>query len=171
MGFSVSDAYSLPMSAKSLVGSVMASLCGSHYSLHMAMVEASSQRLLIGKAFSVTKCVRLVRMSHHSYRLLRKMLAAVPGDRRKDLSEIWGEKLLSLKKVNISDFERQNMRTTNSAQAVDENDVTHGKMMEYEPLLEASRERNLRRINLTHGECPCHCLAQTSGTRSSQITA
>ena len=88
MRFSVSDAYSLPMSAKSLVGSVMASLCVSNYSLHMAMVEASSQRLLIGKAFSVPKCVRLVRMSHHSYRLLRKMLAAVPGDRRKDLSEI-----------------------------------------------------------------------------------
>ena len=63
--------------------------------------------------------------------------------------------------MNISDFERQNMRMTNSAEAVDKNDVTHGKMMEYEALLEASRERNLRRINLTHGECPCHCLAQT----------
>ena len=33
--------------------------------------------------------------------------------------------------------------------------------MELEPLLEASGERNLRSIDITHGECPCHCLAQT----------
>ena len=63
----------------------MANLCGSHYPLHMAMVEASSQRLLIDNAFSVPKCVRLARMSHHSHRLLRNMLRVVPGDRREDL--------------------------------------------------------------------------------------
>ena len=33
--------------------------------------------------------------------------------------------------------------------------------MEFEPLFEASGECNLRSINLTHGECPCHCLVQT----------
>ena len=33
--------------------------------------------------------------------------------------------------------------------------------MELEPLLEASGERKLRSINLTHGESPCHYLAQT----------
>ena len=48
-------------------------LCGSHYPLHMAMVEVSSQRVLIDKAFSVPKCVRLARMSHHSHKLLRKI--------------------------------------------------------------------------------------------------
>ena len=90
MGFPVSEAYSLPMNAKSLVGSVMANLCGNHCPLHMAMVEASSQRVLIDKAFSVPKCVRLARMSHHSHRLLRKIIGAVPGDRREDLSDIWG---------------------------------------------------------------------------------
>ena len=52
-------------------------------------------------------------------------------------------------------------KETNNAQSVDENDVTHSKMTEFEPLLEASVERNLRSINLTHGEYPCHCLAQT----------
>ena len=51
----------------------------------MAMVEASSQRLLIDRAFSVPKYVRLARMSHRSHRLLRKVLGAVPGDRREDL--------------------------------------------------------------------------------------
>ena len=90
MGFPVSEACSLPMNAKSLVGSVMANLCGSHYPLHMAIVEASSQRLLIEKVFSVLKCVRLARLSYHSQRLLRKMLVAVPGHRREDSSEIWG---------------------------------------------------------------------------------
>ena len=55
MGFTVSEAYGLPVNAKSVVGSVMANLCGSHYPLHMAMVELSSQRILVDKAFSVPK--------------------------------------------------------------------------------------------------------------------
>ena len=80
MGFPVSEAYSLPTNTNSLVGSVMAKLCGSQYPLHMAMVEASSQRVFLDKAFSVPKCVRLAQMSHHSHRLLRKILGAVPGD-------------------------------------------------------------------------------------------
>ena len=61
MGFPMSEAYGLPLNAKSLVGSVMANLCGSHYPLHVAMVEVSSQRVLIDKAFSVPKCLRLAR--------------------------------------------------------------------------------------------------------------
>ena len=91
MGFPVSEVYGLPVNAKSLVGSVMANLCGSHYPLHMAMVEVSSQRILVDKAFSVPKCVRLARMSHHSHKLLKKILGAVPREQRDDLSEIWGE--------------------------------------------------------------------------------
>ena len=90
MGFSVSEAFCLPVNAKSLLGSVMANLCGSHYPLHMAMVEVSSQRILIDKAFSIRKCVRLARMSHHSPRLLRKILGTVPGEQLDNLSEIWG---------------------------------------------------------------------------------
>ena len=65
MGFPATEAYSLPMNTKSLVGSEMAILCGSHYPLDKAMVETSSQRVLIDKAFSIPKCVRLARMSHH----------------------------------------------------------------------------------------------------------
>ena len=60
-GWSRGEAYGLPLNAKSLIGSMMANLCGSHYPLHMAMVEASSQRILVDKAFSVPKCVRLAR--------------------------------------------------------------------------------------------------------------
>ena len=78
MGFPMSEAYGLPLNAKSLIGSMMANLCGSHYPLHMAMVEASSQRVLVDKAFSVPKCVRLARVSHHSHKLLRKIRGTVP---------------------------------------------------------------------------------------------
>ena len=53
MGSPVIDAYGLPVNAKSLVRSVMANVCGSHYPLHMALVEVSSQRIQVDKAFSV----------------------------------------------------------------------------------------------------------------------
>ena len=157
MGFPMSEAYGLPLNAKSLVGSVMANLCGSHYPLHMAMVEVSSQRVLIDKAFSVPKCVRLARMSHHSHKLLRKIRGTVPKEQRDDLSEIWGEGLLGLESENTSDLERQNVigKPIVSAPNLEEVDVIHEKMMELEPLLEASVERNLRSIDLTHGDCPC----------------
>ena len=79
MGIPVSEAYSLLMNAKSLVGSVVANCWSSHYPLHMSMVEASSQRVMADKAFSVPRCVRLARMSHHSHQLLRKIWGAVPG--------------------------------------------------------------------------------------------
>ena len=120
-------------------------------------------RILVDKAFSVPKCVRLAPMSHHSHRILRKILGTVPRAQRDDLSEIWGEELLSLGDENTSNFEKQNAigKPMNSVPAQEENDMTHEKMMKLEPLLEASGERNLRNIEITHGDCPCHCLAQT----------
>ena len=134
----------------------MANLCGSHYPLHM--VEVSSQRILIDKAFSKPKCVRLARMSHNSHRLLRKILGTVPREQRDDLSEIWGEELLGLEGENTSVFERQNRigKPMNSAPALEKNDLRHENL---EPLLVASGERKLRSIDIKHGECPCHCLA------------
>ena len=53
MGSPVIEAYGLPVNAKSLVRSVMANVCGSHYPLHMALVEVSSLRIHVDKAFSV----------------------------------------------------------------------------------------------------------------------
>ena len=102
-------------------------------------------------------------LSHHSHRLLRKILEAVPEDQRENLSEFWGRELLILESKNTSDFERQNTigKAMNSAPGMEENDITDETMIYFEPLLEASGERNLRSINLTHGECPCHSLAQT----------
>ena len=102
----------------------------------MGTVEVSSQRVIIDKAFSIPKCVRLARFSHHSHRLLKKILGAVPGDPRENLREIWGQEFLSLESENTSDSERQNTigKAMNSTSAMEENDVTHEKMMESEPL-------------------------------------
>ena len=101
-------------------------------------------------------------MSHHSHRLLKKILGTVPREQRYDLSEIWGEELLSLEGENTIDFEREITigKPMNSVPAQEENDTTHEKMMELETLLETSGKHNLRSIDITHGECPCHCLAQ-----------
>ena len=78
------------------------------------------------------------------------------GARVEDLIDTWGVKLLN-------DFDKQNTngKVLNNAPAVDENDSIHTKMMEFEPMLEESGERNLRSINLTRGGRPCHCVAQT----------
>ena len=95
------------MNAKSLVESVMANFCGSHYSLYLSLVEVSSQRMMIDKAFFEPKCVRLARTSHRPHRLLREMWGAVSGTKVDDVSDIWGEELLNLEKENNSDFEKQ----------------------------------------------------------------
>ena len=126
-------------------------------------LTADGREILVDKAFSVPKCVRLARISHHSHKLLRKIRGTVPKELRDDLSEIWGEELLKLERENTSDHERQNVigKPVGSAPNLEDNDMMHERMMELEPLLEASGERNLRSIEITHGECPCHCLAQT----------
>ena len=74
-----------------------------------------------------------------------------------------GGELLGLEGENTSDIERQNIigKPINSASNLEESDAVHEKMIELEPLLEASGERNLRSIDIRHRECPCHCLAQT----------
>ena len=65
----------------------------------------------------------------------------MPGPRLEDLSHIWGKEILSLEKENTSHFEKQNAtgKMINNTQAVDENDVTHAKIMEFEPFLRGLR--------------------------------
>ena len=56
------------------------------------------------------------------------------------LEQYLGRRTLEFGKENSSDFEMQSAsgKTLNNTQAVHENDLTHGKKMEVEPLLEAS---------------------------------
>ena len=129
--------------------------------LSTAQFDSESYLYMIDKAFAMLKCGT----TDQNIATLAPVAlenagsgAGRPGGR---IDRHLGRKLLSLEKENSSDFERQNAngKTLNDAQAVDENDLTHAKMMGFEPLLEVSGERNLRSINLTHKECPCHCLA------------
>ena len=87
----------------------------------------------------------------------------MPREQRDDLNEIWCEELLGLESENTSDHESQNVigKPIGGAPNIEEKDAIHEKMMELEPLLEASEERNLRSTDITHGKCQCHCLAQT----------
>ena len=59
----------------------------------------------------------------------------------------------------------------NSAPNLEENDATHERMMELEHLLEASGERNLRSIDITHGEARAIAWHKRRGTRITQTSA
>ena len=65
------------------------------------------------------------------------MLGVVPGDRREDLCEIWGEELLSLETENTREAKRDRAGDKQH-KSLDKNDVTTAKMKEFEHLLEAS---------------------------------
>ena len=90
-----------------------------------------------------------------------------------DLSDTWGEELFSLEKENLGDFEKKSTsdKLLINASIVLENDSSNSKKMEFEPLLEALGECNLRSNKLTHGVYPCHCLAQTCGIQRSPTSA
>ena len=62
------------------------------------------------QAFSVTKCVRLARMSETFYELLCKMFLAVPERTKEELEPILGKKFMGYISGNISDFERQKQK-------------------------------------------------------------
>ena len=98
---------------------------------------------------------RLSRMSEKSHELLTKILGAVPESSWDDMEEIVGEDFVSER--NISEFQRKKA----DFPTIDEKDETHQMMMKIEPLLIATSYRTWRNILLSHGEYPCHCLAQT----------
>ena len=144
-------------------GTTLAQMCKSRYPVHFVAVDVKSTRTIVDQAFSVSKCVRLARMSEKSYELLCKMFSAVPERTKEELESILGKKFIGYASGNFSDFERQMQKgsTVTDYNAVDENDEVYRVMMEVEPLLEASVKRNWRSIMSTHDEFPCHCLLQT----------
>ena len=85
------------------------------------------------------------------------------GPKVEALSDTWGEALLSLENENSSGFEKQSTsgKVLNNAPAADKTDSIHAMMMWFEPLLEASGERNQPSFNLTYRDYPCHCVTET----------
>ena len=121
--------------------------------------------MLIDQLFSVPKCVRLARMSERSYDLLAKIFWAVPKRSEGELQDVLqvGEEFMRLNEGNVSEFQKQKASGALPTEfpTIEEKDDLHRIMMEVEPLLGASGYRTRRNILRTHGEYPCHCLAQT----------
>ena len=113
--------------------------------MQVVAVDVKSTRTIVDQAFSVPTCVRLARMSEKFYKLLCKMISAVPERTKKELKSILGKKFMGY-------FERQKQKASivTEYNAVDENDEVHRLMMEVEPLLEASGKHNSRSIMSTH---------------------
>ena len=78
--------------------------------MHFVSVDVKSTRTIVDQAFSVTKCVRLARMSEKSYKLLCKMFSAVPEKTKEELEPILGKEFMGYTSGNFSDFERQKQK-------------------------------------------------------------
>ena len=62
--------------------------------MHFVAVVVKSTRTIVDQAFSVSKCVRLARISEKSYELLCKMFSAVPERTKEELDPILGKKFI-----------------------------------------------------------------------------
>ena len=127
------------------------------------LMDARTQQVLIDQLFSVPKCVRLARMSERSHDLLAKIFRAVPKRSEGELQDVVGEEFLRLNEGNVSEFQKQKASGALPTEflTIEEKDDLHRILMEVEPLLGASGYRTRTNIVGTHGEYPCHCLAQT----------
>ena len=163
MNLKDSEAYHRPTGSKYLVGSSSAPYCNSRYPTHMVVMDARTHQVLVDQLFSVPKCVRLARTSERSYDLLAKIIRAVSKRSEGELQDVVGEEFMRLDEGNVSDFQKQkgSGALPSEIPTIEEKDELHRKMMEVEPLLGASGYLTRRNILTTHGEYPCHCLAQT----------
>ena len=64
------ETYRRPTGARYLVGSTLAPMCKSRYTVHFVAVDVKSTRTIVDQAFLVPKCVRLARMSEKFDNLL-----------------------------------------------------------------------------------------------------
>ena len=107
MNIRQSEAYRRPSGARYLVGLTLAPMGKSRYAVHFVTVNVNSARKIVDQTFSVSKCVRLARMSQKSYELLCKMFAAVPKRTKEELELILGKKFLGYASVILKDRSRK----------------------------------------------------------------
>ena len=163
MNLKDSEAYHRPTGSKYLVVLSSAPYCNSKHPTHMVVMDARTQQVLVDQLFSEPKCVSLARMSERSYDLLTKIIWAVPKRSEGEVQDAVGENFMSLSGGNVSEFQKKKASGAlpNEFPTMDEKDDVHRIMTEVEPLLGASGYRTRRKILMTHGEYPCHCLAET----------
>ena len=160
MNLKGSEAYHRPTGSKYLVGSSSAPYSNSRYPTHMVVMDARNSRCW---STNSSLSVKLARMSERSYDLLTKIIRAVPKRSEGGLQDVVGEEFMRLNEGNVREFQRQKASGALPTEfpTIDEKDDVHRIVMEVEPLLGASEYRTRRNILMTHGEYPCHCLAQT----------
>ena len=129
----------------------------------MVVMEARTEQVLVDQLFSVPKCVRLARMSERSFDLLTKIIRVIPKRFEGDLQDVVGEEFMRLSEGNVSEIQKQKASGVLPTEfpTIEEKDDVHRIMIEVELLLAALGYRTRRNIMMTHGEYPCHCLAQT----------
>ena len=94
MSLKDSEAYHKPTGSKYLVGSSSAPYCNSRYPTHMVVMDARTQQVLVDQLFSVSKCVRLARISERSYDLLTKIIRAISKRSEGELQDVEDEEFM-----------------------------------------------------------------------------
>ena len=124
-----SETYRRSSGARYLVRSTSAIISKTNYPMYLFAVDVKITRMIVDKAFSVPKCVRLAKMSEKSYGLLCKMFSAVPERTKEELETILGKKFMGYASGNFTDFERQRQKgsTQTDYNTVDENDEVHNQ--------------------------------------------
>ena len=107
MNLKDSEAYHRPTGSKYLVGLSSAPYCNSRYPMHMVVMDARTQQVLVDQLFSVPKCVRLARITERSYNLLKKIIRGVPKRSDGELQDVVGEEFMRLNEGNVSEFQTQ----------------------------------------------------------------
>ena len=94
---------------------------------------------------------------------MAKIIRAVPKRSGGELQDVVGEEFLRLNEGNVNEFQKQKLSGALPTEfpTMEEKDEVHRIMVEVESSLEASGCRTRRNVLMTHGEYPCHCLAQT----------
>ena len=89
-----SETYRRSSGERYLVRSTSAIISKTNYPMYLVAVDVKITRMIVDKAFSVPKCVRLAKMSEKSYELLCKMFSAVPERTKEELELILGKKFM-----------------------------------------------------------------------------
>ena len=97
----------------------------------------------------------------------------MPRELRDDLSEIWGEELLSLENENTSDHEKQNVigKPVGGAPNMEENGTIHEKVMELELSWKPRESATLGAMKSHMGNAHATVWHERCGIRITQTSA
>ena len=92
---------------KLFVGSSSAPYCNRKYPRLIVVIDARTQQVLIVYLYSLSKSVRLARMSERSYDMLTKIIQAVAEISEGKLQEVLGQNFMKLIKGRVSEIQKK----------------------------------------------------------------